>query len=125
MRKLLVDPQKFFVSDCLREFKRIAKDINLLKCDMLFFPNVDDHHWTLFCANNLYETMNFFDSASTVSEDLVKLRMNNLKLNFSQLCKAVEPKLKDASNFVDFKPTDYPKQINLSNHLSSLLCFSY
>lgn len=111
--KLLVDPEKFSFASCKKELARITKEVNLMKCDMLYFTNVDDHHWTLFCANNLYNQVNFFDSASVVTEDERKLQINNLKVNFSRLCKAVEPRMKDIASFSEIIPTGYPHQMNL------------
>ena len=104
---MLVDPKIFNSRSCLREFKKITSGKNLHKRDLvnnfyhhkyfsffafylilsvfstffaiqLYFPRVDSFHSSLFCINNLFETINFFDSRSSVPQNLVNKLTSNL-----------------------------------------------
>ena len=105
--KLLDDPKNLNSRSCVREFKKLNCGKNLHKRDMvnisyqcnfsklshalfictdftslfvirLYFPRVDSFHWTLFCINSLFETVNFFDSRSSVPQNQVNKLTSNL-----------------------------------------------
>ncbi|SPT19802.1 unnamed protein product [Triticum aestivum] len=111
--KLLVEPAKFSTRSCLREFKRINTGNNLHKRDLLFLPRVNSFHWTFFCVKNLFETINFFDSANSVNADELNILTTNLITNLSTLFKASKCSFKNIEEFVKFSPENYPKQPNL------------
>lgn len=113
--KLLVDPKNFNSRSCLREFKKINFGKNLHKCDLLYFPKVDSFHWTLFCINNLFETVNFFDSRSSVPQNQVNKLTSNLIINMVTHFKSSGSTYKNVENFECISPENYPQQGSLHN----------
>ncbi|XP_045084289.1 uncharacterized protein [Aegilops tauschii subsp. strangulata] len=111
--KLLDDPKNFNSRSCVKEFKKLNCGKNLHKRDMLYFPRVDSFHWTLFCINNLFETVNFFDSRSSVPQNQVNKLTSNLIINMGTIFKSSGCTYKNIENFDCISPKEYPQQDNL------------
>ncbi|TVU49763.1 hypothetical protein EJB05_01099, partial [Eragrostis curvula] len=122
-KKLLVKPESFQSSGCVRELKEINDRLKITSADLLFFPVIIQGHWILICVNLLYKTMNFFDSAGITEEKDSKRMLHNLATNFSQVCSDLSIFPEGFIGFDDDIPRFYPKQPYL--HDCGFYCILY
>ncbi|TVU02891.1 hypothetical protein EJB05_51571 [Eragrostis curvula] len=109
-KKLLVKPECFQSSGCVRELKEINGRLKITSADLLFFPVIIQGHWILICVNLLYKTMNFFDSAGVTQEKDSKRMLHNLATNFSKVCLELPIFPEGFIGFDVDIPRFYPKQ---------------
>lgn len=107
--KLNVSPEKFKVASVSRELRIMNKKFNLSKCDLLHFPLVNDHHWTLLCINLLFKKINFFYSLQDVDRENKSIIAANMVKKFQTACIETKCTIFDLDTF-EKEIFDVPQQ---------------
>ncbi|KAM0869312.1 hypothetical protein ACQ4PT_040754 [Festuca glaucescens] len=108
--KLNVPPEKFNAKSVNREIVKMNKKFNFAKCDLLHFPLVHDHHWTITSINLLLKKINFLDSLQDNNKEKKAIMASNMVTNFHKACTESKCFNFMLDNYVPEIPHNLPQQ---------------
>ncbi|KAM0836829.1 hypothetical protein ACQ4PT_062061 [Festuca glaucescens] len=108
--KLNVPPEKFNAKSVSREIVKMNKKFNFAKCDLLHFPLVHDHHWTITSINLLFKKINFLDSLQDNNKEKKAIMASNMVTNFHKACTESKCFNFMLDNYVPEIPHNLPQQ---------------